>query len=105
MAGDLSTRVSEFKLDVRQIDTIKVVEHIKNITIYKEVSKEIEVPKYREVIYEKPVIVTKTVTTEKVKVNDVTAAVVKAATEAVVKLIQGMELKVTGDGTVKMMVK
>jgi len=102
---ELTSKENVSLLDVREIHTIRVVEHIKDIIVPNFIQKDVEVPKYREVEIDRPVIVEKRVTVEKIQMEDITKAVAEAAIEQVKQLISSIQLKVIGDGTIKIEVK
>ena len=107
--ADLSR--NEYMVDVKQVDTVKIVEHVKDITVLRPVEKELEVPKivYRDVPVERPVYQDKVVEVEKVRAQDLTSDILKVieekVDELVRKLLEKIELKVSGSGNFKLEVR
>lgn len=109
--ANLNEGKNEYVVDVRQLNTVKVVETVKEVVVPKIVEKEVEVEKvkYRDVVVERPKFEDLVVKVEKVKVEDVTKAIVgaieKAVDEAVKKAIEKVTIKIDGSGDVKLKVE
>lgn len=102
---ELTSKENVSLLDVREIHTIKVVEHIKDVVVPNFIEKDVEVPKYREVNIDRPIIKDKEVVVEKIKIEDVTNAIINEILSRVKELIEKTQIEVVGNGVVNFKVK
>ena len=105
MGGELKAKESFREINVKEIETVKVREVIRDVVVPKFVEKVVEKPVFKEVQVLKPVLKEETVVVEKVRVEDVTKVVTEAAISAIKEWLNSLQIVLEGEGNLRFRVK
>ena len=103
--GSLKVDKNVSLLDVKEVHTIRVVEHIKDVIVPNFVEKDVFKPNFTEVTIEKPIIREKVVEVNTVKTQDISKKVADEAIRMVRDFLNNISVEVTGSGSVNFKTK